>query len=113
MIKGLNRALAAIFAAAFVLTVTSFSQTSPSKDFPDIKISNFGKMDEQFYRGARPKSKDLPALKALGIQTVIDLTDDPKDEQAAVEAAGMRYVNIPIIDKGYPTEENIAAFLKT
>ena len=70
-------------------------------------------MDEHFYRGARPKEKDLPALKALGIQTVIDLTDNSKDEQAAVEAAGMRYINIAIVDKGYPTEENIAAFLKT
>jgi PAS domain S-box-containing protein len=80
--------------------------------FPNIKISNFGQMDELFYRGARPKAKDLPSLKALGIQTVIDLTDNSKDEQAEVEAAGMKYLNIPIVDKGYPTEENVTAFLK-
>ena len=51
-------------------------------------------------------------LKALGINTVIDLTDNSDGEQTAVEAAGMRYVNVAIRDKGYPTDDNIAAFLK-
>lgn len=97
----------------FLISVSAVvAQTSPRKDFPNIKISNFGQMDEQFYRGARPKKKDLPALKALGVQTVIDLTENPKDEQMAVEAAGMRYVNIPIVDKGYPTQVNVAEFLR-
>ena len=52
-------------------------------------------------------------MKALGINTVIDLTENTPEEKGEVEAAGMRYVNIPIVDKSYPTEENIAAFLKT
>ena len=106
-------AFAASFALVVVLAAASYSQTSPSKDFPGIKISNFGKMDDKFYRGAQPKAKDFPALKALGINTVIDLTTDSPDEKAEVEAAGMRYVNIPIVDKSYPTDENVAAFLKT
>jgi protein tyrosine/serine phosphatase len=113
MIKKIVSTFAATFAVVLVLTLTSFSQTSPSKDFPGIKISNFGKMDDHFYRGARPKAKDLSAMKALGINTVIDLTDNSKDEKAEVEAAGMRYVNIPIVDKSYPSDENIASFLKT
>src|SRR5258706_1456684 len=50
--------------------------TSPS-DFPNIKIKNFGQMDEHFYRGAQPKPDDYRALATLGIKTIIDLRDDP------------------------------------
>ncbi|MEP6788814.1 MAG: dual specificity protein phosphatase family protein [Acidobacteriota bacterium] len=108
----LIRTFAISFGTLLLLAGASFSQTSPSKDFPGIKISNFGKMDDNFYRGAQPKGKDFAALKALGIHTVINLTED-SNEQAAVEAAGMKYVNIPIKDKSYPTDDNVAAFLKT
>ena len=70
-------------------------------------------MDERFYRGAQPKKEDYAALKALGITTVIDLQAEPKDyEKAAVEALGMRYVNIPMVDKEYPKQEWVDAFLK-
>ena len=52
-------------------------------------------------------------MKALGINTVVDLQEEPTDyEKAAVEALGMKYVNIPIVDKGYPTPENVEMFLK-
>jgi protein tyrosine phosphatase (PTP) superfamily phosphohydrolase (DUF442 family) len=112
MIKKLSFAVASSVILVLAFAVASFSQTSPSKNFANIKISNFGQMDEHFYRGAQPKKGDFASLKALGIHTVIDLTED-SNEQAAVEAAGMKYVNIPIVDKSYPTEENVAAFLKT
>ncbi len=70
-------------------------------------------MDEHFYRGAQPKKGDYPALKELGVKTVIDLQAEPTDyEKAEVEALGMKYINIPIVDKGYPTAENIVMFLK-
>jgi protein tyrosine/serine phosphatase len=107
-------ACAAISALALVLAFStlSFAKTNKS-DFPTIKISNFGQMDERFYRGARPKSEDFKNLAALGINTVIDLTDNSRErEQPAVEAAGMRYVNIPIVDKAYPSMEQANAFLK-
>jgi len=70
-------------------------------------------MDQKFYRGARPKSEDFRSLAALGIKTVIDLTDNSRErEEPAVVAAGMRYVNIPIVDKAYPSAEQVSAFLK-
>jgi protein tyrosine/serine phosphatase len=69
-------------------------------------------MDERFYRGAQPKEEDYKDLAALGIKTVIDLTDDPKPyERSAVEALGMKYFNIPMDDKKYPTDEATRAFL--
>ena len=80
--------------------------------FSNINISNFGQMDERFYRGARPNEKDFAALKTLGIKTVIDLTDNTPKEKGYVEAQGMRYVNIAIPDKEDPTDAQIQEFLK-
>ena len=100
----------ALFALILTLSVVSFAKSS---NFPNIKISNFGQMDEQFYRGARPKDKDYPGLAALGIKTIIDLTDNSRSyEQPAVEAAGLRYVNVPLVDKSYPTADQVNAFMK-
>jgi protein tyrosine/serine phosphatase len=94
------------------LSALSFAKTN-GNSFPNIKIDNFGQMDENFYRGARPKSEELMNLAALGIKTVIDLTDNSRErEQPAVEAAGMRYVNIPIVDKSYPSMAQANEFLK-
>ncbi|HEY0431352.1 MAG TPA: dual specificity protein phosphatase family protein, partial [Pyrinomonadaceae bacterium] len=97
----------------FALSAVSFGKSNKDKDFPGVKISNFGQMDERFYRGARPKAEDLQALTAIGIKTVIDLTDNSREkEQPAVEAAGMHYVNIPIVDKKNPSAEQIDQFMK-
>ena len=108
------RTVGSSFFLGLALAAAGFSQTSPSRNFPNIKISNFGQMDERFYRGAQPKKGSYEALKALGIHTVIDLQAEPKDyEKAEVEALGMKYVNIPMPGKQYPTAEHVALFLKT
>ena len=99
-------------ALILALSVLSFAKPNASS-FPQIKIDNFGQMDEHFYRGSRPKPEDFKSLAALGIKTIIDLTDNSRErEKPAVEATGMRYVNIPIIDKAYPTMEQANEFLK-
>ena len=110
-ISKFSPALIATMALVFALSGLSFGKGN--KSFPNIKISNFGQMDERFYRGARPGADDLKSLAALGIHTIIDLTDNSRDkEQPAVEAAGMRYVNIPIVDKKNPSTAQVDEFLK-
>jgi protein tyrosine/serine phosphatase len=106
--------LAVVGTLAFVLAVSAFAfGKGKTSSFPDIKIDNFGQMDERFYRGGRPKAEDYKALSALGIKTVIDLTDNSRNyEQPAVESAGLRYVNIPMVDKSYPSMDQVNAFLK-
>lgn len=100
------------FLFVLALSAASFAQ-SAQQSFPNVRIKNFGQMDERFYRGAQPKETDYASLAALGIKTVIDLRDDATDyEKPSVEALGMRYVNIPMSDKEYPREEQIRAFLK-
>ncbi|MFP5264358.1 MAG: fused DSP-PTPase phosphatase/NAD kinase-like protein [Blastocatellia bacterium] len=87
--------------------------TSPAEHFASvtIKVKNFGQMDDHFYRGAQPKQSDYKDLAALGIKTIIDLRDDPTSyEKREAEAAGMRYVNIPMSDKERPKNEQIASF---
>jgi len=98
-----------------ILLVASgaFAKRHSDPAFANIKIRNFGKMDDRFYRGAQPEESDYKDLKALGVKTVIDLQDHPTSyEKRDVEALGMRYVAIPMSDSSYPKEEQIAAFLK-
>ena len=111
-IKTTYAKLIAIAAMTFAFAAASIAKTHSDAKFSQIKISNFGQMDERFYRGARPGQKDFAALKDLGIHTIIDLTDNSDSERGYVEAQGMKYVNIAIPDKHDPSEEQIAAFLK-
>jgi len=112
-VKKSSLTVIAILAVVFSFSTLSFAKSKESNNFPNIKIDNFGQMDNNFYRGARPKPEDFKNLAALGIKTVIDLTDNSRQrEEPAVVAAGMRYVNIPIVDKAYPGADQVAAFLK-
>ena len=99
--------LFAVFAFVFASSITAFAQQS------DVRIKNFGQMDDRFYRGAQPKEEDYKQLAAIGIKTIIDLTDNPKDyEKRDAEAVGIRYVNLPMSDTTYPQAATIEQFLK-
>lgn len=103
------------FFAVLILSTAAAAQGEPGRTFSNVRIKNFGQMDERFYRGAEPKKlSDFEALKELGITTVIDLQAKPEPEERGwVESLGMRYVNIPMVEKTYPRPEWIAAFMKT
>ena len=104
--------VSAIVAFFLATAGSAIAQTSPST-VSDIKIKNFGQMDDRFFRGAQPKQEDYKQLAALGIKTIIDLTDDPKTyEKSSAEAVGMHYVNIPMSDTRYPQSSQIDEFLK-
>lgn len=89
-----------------------FDPTTSPKAFPNIKIANFGQMDERFYRGSQPTADDYKALKEMGINTIIDLRKDAEEySKSTVEGLGMKYVNIPMT--GWTTkDESVAEFLK-
>lgn len=110
--KSLTR-FAGVILTILVVTVICQAQNAVPEKSPEIKIKNFGQMDERFYRGAQPREQDYKDLAALGIKTVIDLTAEPKPyEQTMVESLGMKYVHIPMADKRYPTDEATKMFLK-
>ncbi len=113
---------AALFAALFLSVATyaqaaqqAAQQATPQLTAAPVRIKNFGRMDERFYRGAEPKRlEDFRALKEIGITTVIDLQEKAEPEERGwVESLGMRYVNIPMVEKKYPRPEWVAAFMKT
>ena len=104
--------LFAVIAMVLASSISALSQESAQTSTP-VGIKNFGQMDERFFRGAQPKETEYAQLAALGIKTVIDLREDPKQyEQPAVEALGMKYINIPMSDKDYPESAKIQQFLK-
>ncbi len=112
MFKNYFRAFIPGFIFVLCFATLNLAQTAPS-NFPNIKIKNFGQMAANYYRGAQPEPDDYQSLKGLGVKTVIDLRGDPTDyEKSAVEALGMRYINIPMSGFKYPEAEYIEQFLK-
>ena len=98
----------------FGVTASASAQagTYKSDKFPQIKIDNFGQVDDHLYRGEQPKEEDYKALAELGIKVIVDLRNDPVPyAKQATEAAGMRYVNIPMSDKKRPQDAQIEQFL--
>ncbi len=85
-----------------------FAQTDPSG------VPNFHRVNEQLFRGAQPSEEGFRNLAKLGVKTIIDLreADDLSlREQKLVEAAGMRFVSIPMRGMHSPTDEQIVKVL--
>lgn len=99
----------------FTLTLSGPAGAQTLAPAPDaFKIYNFGKVSDDYYRGAQPTGNDYAALAALGVKTVVNLTngeDGDAGERELVERQGMRYVNIPMTTRKPPTDTEIAAFL--
>src|SRR5215213_1840740 len=111
MQKNYLRAILATFVFVLSFSIGGFAQTAP-QTFPNVNIKNFGQMDERFYRGAQPLEGDYQALKDLGVNTVIDLRNDPTTyEKSAVEALGMNYVNIPMSGWKTPKDKELEQFM--
>ena len=58
-------------------------------------LTNVGRVANGIFRGAQPEPEGYTTLKAMGVRTVINLRTR-HGEREAVEAAGMRYVEIPM-----------------
>lgn len=101
-------------AAQTVTAVTAVStHSTPAIALSSVHISNFGRINDNYYRGAQPKGSDYRDLSALGVKTIINLTssDSQSDERAMAEQAGMNYVQIPMTTHVPPTPEQIKQFL--
>lgn len=82
-------------------------------DTSAIRIDNFGRISDTYFRGGQPEGHDYAALAAAGVKTVINLESDDAEanESAMVQSAGMKYINIPMTTHVAPTEAQIAQFL--
>lgn len=110
--RNFSRAIAVPASTILALVLLTGVQAAQGSGLTDIRINNFGTVNEKLYRGAQPNKRDLTDLASLGVKTVIDLQQDgQRDEQQLVEAAGMKYYRIGLSDNAWPTSEQTQQFL--
>ena len=101
-----------VVACATVIAMTAAS--APSFE-PDQKIlPNFHRVNEQLYRGAQPLSGGIKQVALLGIRTIINLRGEDegtRSEKEEAEAAGLRYVSIPLHGFRRPKDEEVERVL--
>jgi len=78
-------------------------------------VPNFHQVNENIFRGGQPTVEGWNSLAKLGVKTIIDLRLESEHsaqaEQSAVEAAGMRYINVPMHGVVAPPDEKISKVL--
>jgi tyrosine-protein phosphatase SIW14 len=97
-----------------VLVVAALASTAAaSANLSQVRIDNFGRVNDNYYRGAQPAGRDYTDLAAIGVKTLINLTSDDADpaERASAERAGMRYFQIPMTTHQPPSESQLAQFM--
>jgi tyrosine-protein phosphatase SIW14 len=102
-------------AAAGVLLLLTLTGviTSAQKAIAPPRIKNFGKVNDNYYRGPQPTKSHLVALKAMGVNTLIDLRRDyVPEEREWARQLGMNYFNIPLRSGRRATKEQTEYFLR-
>ena len=111
--RKLSRAVSGVTATLLAMAILAVAQTGSDNRTANIRIKNFGKVNDNFYRGAQPKRRDYADLAALGVKTVIDLQQDGEaDEPQMVKEAGMKFYRIGLSDSSWPAPEKTEQFLK-
>jgi protein tyrosine/serine phosphatase len=96
---------------ALSLTLPAAAQTPFATH---VRIDNFAKVNDTYFRGAQPVGSDYADLARLGVKTVINLIGDSDldaSEPSSVERQGMRYVLIPMSTRKAPTADQLQSFL--
>jgi protein tyrosine phosphatase (PTP) superfamily phosphohydrolase (DUF442 family) len=97
-----------------MLTLASIPAWGAEIQMPGIP--NFHQVNDHVYRGAQPTEEGWEGLAKLGVKTVIDLCrlgeHSGAAEARAVEAAGMRYVSVPMNGYVAPSQEQVAKVLE-
>jgi uncharacterized protein (TIGR01244 family) len=78
-------------------------------------IRNFLQVTPEFCTGGQPRPEQFAALKASGVKAVLNLRPPTEhraeEEQAAVQKAGLKYFNIPVVYTA-PTDAEVDEFLR-
>ena len=98
------------FGLLMALAVAPTAAQSPSTS---VEIKNFGRVNDNYYRGSQPSAKQFEELKRLGVKTIIDLRKDRVEHASKwAQAAGLQYINIPLLPHKPATEDQTTEFLK-
>lgn len=103
----------ALLLAITAATLQGLTSNAQSTATAPTGLENFGKLNDNYYRGSQPSAEEFTGLKKLGVKTVIDLRKDSIEEaQEWARSAGLEYINIPLTTKRAATQEQTAYFLK-
>lgn len=109
----LHHKLIPFLALGVLLALASVAVVAQSTDAVPVSLENFGKVNENYYRGSQPDAAGFADLNRLGIKTVIDLREDSREEAPGLaRRAGLQYINIPLSTKRPATDDQTAYFLK-
>jgi uncharacterized protein (TIGR01244 family) len=93
--------------------VLSILAPASTQELPPIR--NFVQVNPQFCTGGQPRIEHYAKLKADGVKAVLNLRQPTEhradEERAAVEQAGLKYFNVPVVYQN-PTEAQVDEFLK-
>jgi len=96
----------------FAAAVAALFVASAGAAYANVAIDNFGRVNDRYYRGAQPAGRDYDDLAALGVKTVIDLTDDGDANESGLTArAGMKFFRIPLTTHAQPSAQAVSQFL--
>lgn len=100
-----------LMTAAVLAPIVGAQQTTQAPP----AIRNFLQVTPDFCTGGQPRPEHYAELKARGVRAVLNLRRPgehrAEEEKAAVEAAGLKYFNIPV-NYGEPSVADVDAFLK-
>ena len=92
-------ALVAVGGRVLAQAPSQASSPAAAQDLPPIR--NFLQVTPQFCTGGQPRPEHFAKLKADGVKAVLNLRTPGEhradEEQAAVEKAGLKYFNIPVV----------------
>jgi len=112
-------ARAVVLAAALLIGTPQSSSaqapTAPAQPQELPPIRNFLQVTPDFCTGAQPRLEHIEKLKADGVKAVLNLRQPSEhradEEQAAVEKAGLKYFNIPVVYTA-PADAHVDEFLR-
>ena len=116
-IRGLRKSYPTLFGFGFLLSILlaqslTIHAQAINKN-ATAGIENFGKVNDNYYRGSQPIADEFSELKKLGIKTIIDLRGDRlRDSGNLARAAGLQYINIPLSTKRAATNDQTEYFLR-
>ena len=111
--RGISRIFATSSAVALTFSILTAAHAAQHDSVSNIRIKNFGRINENYYRGAEPQRGDIADLAALGVKAVIDLQQDGQArEQEWVENAGMKFFRVGLSDSSSPSAGKAEQFLK-
>jgi uncharacterized protein (TIGR01244 family) len=96
-----------------LVALLSTQAQAPAQELPPIR--NFLQVSPEFCTGGQPRPEHFAKLKADGVKSVLNLRPPGEhradEERAAVDQAGLKYFNIPVVYAN-PTEAQADEFLK-